>query len=56
MDLDPLLLARIQFALNISFHILFPTITIGLCWILLFFRIQYTRTNDEDWEYAYYFW
>jgi len=56
MELDPLLLARAQFALNISFHILFPTITIGLCWILLFFRIQYTRTNDEEWEYAYYFW
>jgi len=30
MELDPFLLARIQFALNISFHILFPTITIGL--------------------------
>ena len=29
-----LLLARIQFAANISFHILFPTISIALCWIL----------------------
>ena len=56
MDFDPLLLARIQFALNISFHILFPTITIGLCWILLFFRIRYTQTKDIEWEYAYYFW
>jgi cytochrome d ubiquinol oxidase subunit I len=56
MDLDPLLLARIQFALNISFHILFPTITIGLCWILLFFRIRFTQTKDVEWEYAYYFW
>lgn len=56
MDFDPFLLSRIQFALNISFHILFPTITIGLCWILLFFRIQFTRTQDINWEYAYYFW
>lgn len=56
MDFDPLLLARIQFALNISFHILFPTITIGLCWILLFFRIRFTQTKDIEWEYAYYFW
>lgn len=56
MELDPFLLSRIQFALNISFHILFPTITIGLCWILLFFRVQFTRTNDIEWEYAYYFW
>ena len=34
---DPLLLARIQFAANITFHILFPTITIALCWALLFY-------------------
>lgn len=56
MEFDPLLLSRIQFALNISFHILFPTITIGLCWILLFFRIRFTQTGDVEWEYAYYFW
>ena len=56
MDFDPLILSRIQFALNISFHILFPTITIGLCWLLLFFRIRFTQTRDIEWEYAYYFW
>ena len=32
---DPLLLARIQFAANITFHILFPTISIALGWALL---------------------
>ena len=36
MDLDPLLLARIQFGANISFHILFPSISIGLGWWLVF--------------------
>lgn len=56
MELDPVLLARIQFAANISFHILFPAITIGLAWILLFFRLRYTRTGDRNWEYAYFFW
>jgi cytochrome d ubiquinol oxidase subunit I len=55
-SLDPIDLARIQFALNISFHILFPTISIGLAWILLFFRVRYTQTKNELWEYAYYFW
>jgi cytochrome d ubiquinol oxidase subunit I len=55
-SLDPIDLARIQFALNISFHILFPTISIGLAWILLFFRVRYTVTRNELWEYAYYFW
>jgi len=56
LDLDATELARIQFALNISFHILFPAITIGLAWILLFFRVRYTQTGNEAWEYAYYFW
>lgn len=56
MDIDPVVLARIQFAANISFHILFPTITIGLAWLLLFFRVRFTLTGDEAWEYAYRFW
>jgi cytochrome bd ubiquinol oxidase subunit I len=50
MDFDTLLLSRIQFALNISFHILFPTITIALCWFLLFFRIRFVQTRDPAWE------
>lgn len=56
IEFDPFTLARIQFALNISFHILFPTITIGLCWILLLFRSLYTMTGNKNWEYAYFFW
>jgi cytochrome d ubiquinol oxidase subunit I len=36
MDLDPVLLARWQFAFSISFHILFPAFTIGLAaWIVV---------------------
>jgi cytochrome d ubiquinol oxidase subunit I len=54
--MEPTDLARIQFALNISFHILFPAITIGLAWLLLYFRIRFTLTRNEAWEYAYYFW
>lgn len=54
--MDTLILSRIQFAANISFHILFPTITIALCWFLLFFKIQYNRTNDEVWMRIYRFW
>ena len=56
MLMDTLILSRIQFAANISFHILFPTITIALCWFLLFFKIQYNRTNDEVWMRIYRFW
>lgn len=56
MELDTFLLSRIQFAANISFHILFPTITIALCWFLLFFRVQYNRTQDDVWMRCYRFW
>ncbi|MZR63382.1 cytochrome ubiquinol oxidase subunit I [Alcanivorax sp. DP30] len=56
MEFDPFLLARLQFAANISFHILFPTITIGLCWVLFYFRLRYTLSGDKAWEYAYFFW
>ncbi|ODS61896.1 MAG: cytochrome D ubiquinol oxidase subunit I [Arenimonas sp. SCN 70-307] len=55
-ELDPALLARIQFAANISFHILFPTITIALGWFLLFFKLRFVRTGEQHWLDAYYFW
>jgi cytochrome d ubiquinol oxidase subunit I len=54
--LDALLLARIQFAANITFHILFPTITIALAWVLLWFKLKFVKTGDESWMKAYRFW
>ncbi len=54
--LDTLLLSRIQFAANISFHILFPTITIALGWVLFFFRVRFAQTGDDKWMNAYRFW
>lgn len=58
--MDTLMLARLQFAANISFHILFPTITIALCWLLVFFRFRHAATRGTPaatgWEEAYYFW
>jgi len=54
-SLDPLVLARIQFAANITFHILFPTITIALGWVLLFFRLRFATTGAEHWMSAYRF-
>ena len=54
--LDPFMLSRIQFAANITFHILFPTITIAMGWILLFFKIRFQMTKDESWMDAYFFW
>jgi cytochrome d ubiquinol oxidase subunit I len=57
---DTLLLSRIQFAANISFHILFPTINIALCWFLVYFRLRHRAAKDtpaaQGWEEAYYLW
>ena len=53
---DALLLARIQFAANMTFHILFPTISISLGWVLLFFKLRYVKTKNEFWMDAYQFW
>jgi cytochrome d ubiquinol oxidase subunit I len=54
--MDALILARIQFGANITFHILFPTITIALGWMLLFFKLRYNRSRDMKWMNAYKFW
>ena len=53
---DPLILSRIQFAANITFHILFPTISIALGWFLFYFKTQSNRTQDPSWSQAYQFW
>ena len=58
--MDTLLLSRIQFAANISFHILFPTINIALCWFLVYFRMRHSAARGtaaaQGWEEAYYLW
>jgi cytochrome d ubiquinol oxidase subunit I len=61
--MDPILLARMQFAANITFHILFPTISIGMGWVLLFFRLRWLKTRNapdaaaaQGWLDAYRFW
>jgi cytochrome d ubiquinol oxidase subunit I len=57
---EALLLARAQFGLNIAFHILFPTISIGLAWIVLYFRVRAERARDEaekrSWLATYKLW
>ncbi|OHX19280.1 cytochrome ubiquinol oxidase subunit I [Chromobacterium sphagni] len=55
-EIDPVTLARIQFATNISFHILFPTINIAMAWVLLFFKVRFRQTGEQGWMDAYAFW
>src|SRR5712692_7091900 len=53
---DVLVLARAQFGLNIGFHILFPSLTIALGWIVLYFRVRYARSGDPAWLATYKLW
>jgi cytochrome d ubiquinol oxidase subunit I len=55
-EVDPVALARAQFGANITFHILFPTISIALGWVLLFFKLRYRSTREAKWMDAYRFW
>jgi cytochrome d ubiquinol oxidase subunit I len=47
MDLDPIFLSRLQFAFTIGFHILFPTLTMGLALFLIYLEGQWLRTRDQ---------
>jgi cytochrome d ubiquinol oxidase subunit I len=46
MDLDPVMLARLQFAFSVSFHILFPAFTIGLAAWLVVLEGVWLRTGS----------
>lgn len=54
--MDAIELARAQFAANITFHILFPSISIGLAWVLFYFKVAYVKTRDKIWLDSYMFW
>ena len=53
--MDALILARMQFAANMTFHILFSTISIALAWTLLAMRLRWLKTRDDAWLAAYRF-
>ena len=55
-ELDPLLLARIQFAFTISFHIVFPAFTIGLASFLAVLEWKWLRSGDKIYQDLYKFW
>lgn len=55
-ELDPVLLARIQFAFTISFHIIFPAFTIGLASWLAVVEWRWLRTGEKVYEEVYRMW
>jgi cytochrome d ubiquinol oxidase subunit I len=56
MELDPLLLSRIQFAFVVSFHIIFPSFTIGLASWLVVLEALWLRTGEARYMSLYRFW
>lgn len=49
-------LARIQFAFTVSFHIIFPAITIGLASFLAVLEGLWLKTRDKDYLALFHFW
>jgi cytochrome d ubiquinol oxidase subunit I len=47
--MDVVLLSRIQFAITIGFHFLFPPLTIGLAWLLVVIEWRGWRSGDATW-------
>ncbi len=44
--MDVVLLSRIKFAMTAGFHFIFPPITIGLAWMLVWMLARYKKTGD----------
>jgi cytochrome d ubiquinol oxidase subunit I len=53
---DPVLLARIQFAFTVSFHIVFPALSIGLASFLAVLEWRWLATRNERFRELYQFW
>jgi cytochrome d ubiquinol oxidase subunit I len=56
MDLDTQTLSRVQFALTIMFHYLFPPLSIGLATMLVYMEGMYLRTKDPEYQAMAKFW
>src|SRR5688572_13218365 len=56
MDLDPVLLARLQFAFTITFHIIFPSFTIGLSAFIATLLLRWMWTGREHLHRLARFW
>ncbi len=50
MEFDVVLLSRLQFALTIMFHYLFPPLTIGMGWLMVVYEGIYLRTGNQVYE------
>jgi cytochrome d ubiquinol oxidase subunit I len=56
MDLDPVLLARLQFAFTMAFHIIFPSFTIGLSAYIATLEVLWVTTGHDRYRRIAKFW
>jgi cytochrome d ubiquinol oxidase subunit I len=56
MDLDLVELSRVQFALTVMFHYLFPPLSIGLGLLMVLMEGMFLRTGDPQYEAMTRFW
>ena len=54
--MNPEILSRLQFALTVSFHFIFPPISMGLGLLLVVMGYLHLRTKDPVWRQASFFW
>lgn len=53
---DPAFWSRFQFAFTIMYHYLFPQLTMGLAWFLVYWKWRAFKTGDEKYNKAARFW
>ena len=54
--MNPELLSRLQFAFTISFHFIYPPISMGLGLLIVVIGALYVRTKDPKWRELSFFW
>ena len=53
---DPAFWSRFQFGFTLTYHYLFPQLTMGLAWFLVYWKWRALRTGDEKYNQAVRFW
>jgi len=53
---DPAFWSRLQFGFTLTYHYLFPQLTMGLAWFIVYFKWRALRTGDEKYNRAVRFW
>jgi len=53
---DPAFWSRLQFGFTLTYHYLFPQLTMGLAWFLVYWKWRALSTGDEKYNQAVRFW